>query len=170
MKLEMSIESLKQIYKVCSAHVSKDKYRLLFNYIHVTLKGDVATAIALDGAKLAQCEVSAKGDEGTYILPMCKPPKGEICVIENTDTTMSIDFVESKHEELLPNVEKVSNTYANQFLPKSNQVTIGFNPDYMAKACASLKGFSVKMEISDATHGIVLSNELGMVLVLPVRL
>ena len=169
MKLEMSVDNLKQIYKVCSAHISKSDYKPQIKYIHLTLRGELATAIALDGYKLAQCSVNAYGDEGTYILPICKLPKVKLCTIENTDKTMSIDFNESKHEELLPKVEKIDSI--DKFIPKSDVAqTIGFNPDYMIKACASLKGYPVKMEIRDKVNGILLSNENGMVMILPVRL
>ena len=169
MKLEMSVDSLKQIYKVCSAHISKSDNRPQLKYIHLTLRGEFATAIALDGYKLAQCSVRACGDEGSYILPICKPPKVKLCTIENTAKTMSIDFVVSKHEELLPNVEKIDSV--DKFIPKSDVAqTIGFNPDHMTKACASLKGYPVKMEIRDNLTGIVLSNENGMTVILPVRL
>ena len=170
MKLNLTLPNLQQIYKVCSPHVSKKDTQPALQYIHLDFDGDKVTATACKSSQFAQTVVPGEGDVGHYLIPITKVPKGMFCIIENDDKNMTIDFLSSKIVERMPNNTRIFDV--EETMPKLKPtLTIGFNADLMAETMKSFKGCTaLKFEFINKTSGVVISDGVSRVMLLPVRL
>lgn len=170
MKLNLTIPNLQQIYKVCSPHVSKTDIRPALQYIHLDFDGDKVTASACKSSQFAQTVVPGEGDVGHYLIPITKVPKGKFCIIENDDKNMTIDFLSSKIVERMPDDTRMLDI--EKAMPKFEPtLTMGFCADLMAESMKSFKGCTaLKFEFINKTSGVVISDGVSRVMLLPVRL
>lgn len=139
MKLTIETTDIKRIYTACSKHVVKGKDglahpALCFIQLILDETGQV-TATASNSYSLGQTKVPAKGDAGTYYLPVVKLPRTMFGVLENTDNEITLSFDGQKSVYPMPKGQFLN--WASVIERPAPVYEICLDASLLAKAAAS---------------------------------
>lgn len=172
-EIRISNDDLKHIYTVCGKHVAQTDTRPILKYIQLIVENGVCTATCTNTYTLAQVKTKVDGDDGEYIIPVVKVPKGMFVNIINTEKEITIDFVSSVHIERMP---------AGEFpdfkrfikIPEQPTYEIGADAKLLINSLSSMKNSDyVKLTFGSNMEGFFITPRTGesyFVMQLPVNL
>ncbi|NLL52966.1 MAG: hypothetical protein GX248_09735 [Peptococcaceae bacterium] len=174
MKIKLTTDNLKKIYKVCKKGLPKprDMSRQVFQYIQLICKDNICQAFSSNTYKIHSVIVPYEGDVGKLLIPIVNIPKSTYVIIsqDNKNLTFSFQGAETRNISL----PKIDLDYPDftRIIPKKEPVfQIYFNPRYLKEAAEGLMGEKVELNFYGMNEPCLMKTltEDSFALILPLR-
>lgn len=175
MEIKLSIDEINDIFKMAKQFIDKKNVREMFTQIQLRIKGNILSAVALDGIKLGVYQLpynEKDAQDGSIAIPLLSLFKKDDVYCHITQTDKETIFQTAKGSQSYRRIDGDPVADYEKFLPKEENKadTFYFDPKNLASALTAFSNDgAVKIDYYGNTRGFIISRGNRMALVLPVH-